>query len=341
MEKYEQVKNTNIRCIICLNKFTNYSTIILHPYNTCIMHEQCYNEMGNVIINRSLNNYKYDPVKYLNFNEYITTKNVKFSWGLESIIPEYIKNLVNIVVYFEEPNFLDVNEIDHCSNNYDIKLTLCKFTSEEFNKKHIDKKCYNVFFPIDILYLKNNLWDKYQNYNIGTCIPYWKNINVIYTGHDVNVLIQEFKKIINKYNNCIMKIPDYLSKMDAYLHSKIAIVHNLLFYENENNTIQNIKTKLPVFKDKNNLPQLKSRVFEAAFSQCIILCYKDEYNTIEDYFKEGEDFIYFNSTEHLEQLIPIILKNYNKFVNIGLNAYQKCFNNYTLKHFCDKFINIY
>ena len=39
-----------------------------------------------------------------------------------------------ILVLFEEPNFLDVNEIDHCSNNYDIKLTLCKFTSEEFNK---------------------------------------------------------------------------------------------------------------------------------------------------------------------------------------------------------------
>ena len=65
MEKYEQVKYTNTTCIICLNKIPNCSTIILHPYNKFIMHEECYNKMGNVIINCTLNNYKYDPLNYL------------------------------------------------------------------------------------------------------------------------------------------------------------------------------------------------------------------------------------------------------------------------------------
>jgi glycosyltransferase involved in cell wall biosynthesis len=312
------------------------------------MHEECYNKMGNVIINCTLNNYKYDPLNYLNFREYITTKNVKFSWGLESLMPEYIKNLVNIVVYFEEPNYLHKNQIDCCCDNYDIKLTLCKFTSEEFNKKYINKKCYNVFFPIDTLYLKNNLWDKY-NYNFGDCVPYWKNINVIYTGHDLSILVDEFKKTMNKYNNNhTLNIPDYLSKMDSYLHSKIAIVHNLLFFNDSNNDMfKNIKSKLPIFKDEvttsteKYIPQLKSRLFEAASSQCIILCYRDNYNLIEDYFKEDEDFIYFDSSEHLDKLIKIILDDYEKYSYIALNAYKKFMNNYTLKHFCDKYINIY
>ena len=337
--------NKNINCNICLNKITSGSTIYIHPFNNNIIHNECYNNLNSLVVNCTDNNYIYDPVRYLNFHNYITSKNIKVSWGLDSIKTNYINNMINISVYFEEPNFLGFQDVDHCYNNYDIKLTLCKYTSDEFNKKNINKtnkKCYNVFFPIDTLYLKNNLWDKY-NYKFGECVPYWKNINVVYLGHEIYKLITEFKKIMNKYNNnYILSAPDYLSKMDSYLHSKIAIVHNILIHQDSNNDIfKNIKSKLPVFKYKDNIPQIKSRLFEAASSECIILCYRDDYNLIEDYFKEGEDFIYFDSSEHLDKLIKIILDDYEKYSYIGLNAYKKFINNYTLKHFCDKFINIY
>jgi glycosyltransferase involved in cell wall biosynthesis len=306
-------------------------------------------ENNNVFINCSRNNYHYDPVNNLNFSNYITTKNIRLSWGYNSIDCEYKNNMINIAIYFEEPNFLIYNDIDYSSNNYDIKLTLCKYTANEFNEKYknTNKKCFHVFFPIDEILLTNNLWNKY-NYNLGCYVPNWKQNNIIYTGHEISPFVKDIKKLMNNYNNYKIDMPSYISKMDAYLHSKIAIVHNILFFENEKDH-ENVKNKLPVFKNdnyvngisKNNIPQLKSRLFEAASSQCIILCYRDDFNLIEDYFTKGEDFFYFHSIEHLENLIQKILSDYNNYAYIGLNAYNKWKNNYTLKHFCDKFINIY
>lgn len=242
----------------------------------------------NLFMSCSKNNYHYDPINNLNFNNYITTKNIRLVWGCDSIKCEYKDNMINIAIYFEEPNFLIFNDIDNCSDNYDIKLTLCKYTSKEFNEKykHTNKKCFHVFFPIDEILLTNNLWNKY-NYNLGCTVPYWKNNNIIYTGHELSPFVKDIKKLMNNYNNYKIDMPSYISKMDTYLHSKIAIVHNMLFIDNKQD-LENVKIKLPILKNENNIPQLKSRVFEAACSQCIILCYRDESNVIEDYFKKGK-----------------------------------------------------
>lgn len=282
-------------------------------------------------------NYQFDPVRNLNFKDYITTKNVRLSWGINSLECDYEKDYINIAVYFEEPNFLIFHSIDCMSKCYDIKLTLCKYTANKFNKMYKNKKCYNVFFPIDTVFIKNELWNKY-NYDLEKK-PTWKNINVLYTGGGHDSLIDNFFNIMKKYNNNKnVHIPTYLCKMDAYLHSKIAIVHNLLFFKD---TPEKVWEQIPEFSGKKILPQLKSRVFEAACSQCIILCYKDDYNTIEDYFIPGEEFLYFKDNNELENIIEKILENYDNYVHIAKNAYNKFMDNYTLKHFCDKYINIY
>lgn len=299
--------------------------------------------IDNKLIKCCSNNYHYDPVNNLDFVNYITTKNIRLAWGLDSIKYDYIKDMINIAVYFEEPNFLIFHDIDNCKDNYDIKLTLCKYTAKEFNNKYANdnKRCINTYFPVDEKLLKDNLWNKY-NYDLGCDIPHWKCHNVIYTGHEISPFIMDIKKLIINYNNYKIDMPTYMTKMDIYLHSKIAIVHNLLFINNDD-VLNNIKHKLPEFNyDKyKNIPQLKSRVFEAASSQCIILCYKDDFNVIEDYFTKGEDFIYFNSIEHLDNLIKKILSDYNNYAYLGLNAFNKWKNNYTLRHYCDKYINIY
>lgn len=285
------------------------------------------------------NNYSFDPIRFLDFSNYNISENVRLAWGLNSIKIKRLNNYINIAIYFEEPNFLYYHNLFDYSENYDIKLTLCKFSSIYFNKtyKNENKKSYYVFFPIDTIIIKKYIWDKYK-YNLGVSIPYWKNINVMYIGNDVSDLTKNFKYRVEKYNNCYIDIPTYFSKMEILLHTKIAIVHNLLFLNEINN--ENIYV-IPEFKDKKIIPQLKSRTFEAAFSQCIILCYKDEYNIIEDYFKPNEDFIYFETLEQLDILIQNILSNYEKYSYISQNAYYKFINNYTLKHFCDKYINIY
>jgi glycosyltransferase involved in cell wall biosynthesis len=282
-------------------------------------------------------NYIYDPVRNLNFDRYKLSNKVRVSWGIDSLKCNYEKGYKNISIYFEEPNFLLFHEVDHLSENYDVKLTLCKYSSNEFNKKNSNKKSYNVFFPIDTILLKEKIFDKYD-YNLGTQIPTWKNINVLYTGNDNFNIVYYFKHIMNNYNEKKIEIPTYLSKMETYLHSKIAIVHNILLCTEGDETIWD---KVPVFKGNYIIPQLKSRVFEAACSQCIILCLKDNYNIIEDWFTPEEDFLYFSSKNELENLIVEILNNYEKYAFLGFNAYNKFMNNYTLQHFCDNYINIY
>jgi hypothetical protein len=281
-------------------------------------------------------NYIYDPVRNLNFDRYKISNKVRISWGLNSLETKYEQGYTNIAIYFEEPNFLLFHRLDHLSENYDVKLTLCKYSSNEFNKKST-KKSYNVFFPIDTILLKEKIWDKY-NYNLGTQIPTWKNINVLYTGNDNFNMVSHFKHIMNKHNKNKIEIPTYLSKMETYLHTKISIVHNILVFKEGDEVVWD---KVPEFKGNYMIPQLKSRVFEAACSQCIILCLKDNYNVIEDWFTPNEDFLYFSSNDELDNLIVEILNNYEKYAFLGFNAYNKYMNNYTLQHFCDKYINIY
>ena len=62
----------------------------------------------------------------------------------------------------------------------------------------------------------------------------------------------------------------------------------------------------------------------------LILCKRDYWNIIEDYYTPGEDFIYFDENSELEELIKDILNNYSKYEQIIENAYNKSLN-YTSK----------
>ena len=66
--------------------------------------------------------------------------------------------------------------------------------------------------------------------------------------------------------------------------------------------------------------------------------YYDDWNVIENWFTPDEDFIYFYSKEDLDQKIKTILENYDEYSKIGENAYNKAINNYTTKHFIQKYI---
>ena len=65
---------------------------------------------------------------------------------------------------------------------------------------------------------------------------------------------------------------------------------------------------------------------------CILLAYKDEYKTIERYFTEGEEFIYFENEHDLNSKIDTILANYDTYKHIGENAQKRVRENYLTKH---------
>jgi spore maturation protein CgeB len=86
------------------------------------------------------------------------------------------------------------------------------------------------------------------------------------------------------------------------------------------------------------MPQIKSRVFEAAFSKSLILCGYDYWNTIEYFFKPDEDFIYYTSMADLQEKLNEISNNYHKYTHIVENAYKKSINNYTTEKFVERYL---
>lgn len=84
--------------------------------------------------------------------------------------------------------------------------------------------------------------------------------------------------------------------------------------------------------------QVKSRYFELAMAQTLILCLKDDYNVISQFFEPDKEFLYFENALDLEEKIRYILNNYGEFAPIVARAYTKCIENYTTRKFIEKYL---
>ena len=79
-------------------------------------------------------------------------------------------------------------------------------------------------------------------------------------------------------------------------------------------------------------------MFESAFSRCVILCQRDDWNVIENWFTPEKEFMYFDDEQDLDKKINHIVNNYNEFDDMRINAYNRAINNYTTKHFVDRYL---
>jgi spore maturation protein CgeB len=52
----------------------------------------------------------------------------------------------------------------------------------------------------------------------------------------------------------------------------------------------------------------------------------------------SEDFLYFEDEEDLKKILNHVVNNYDEFDQMRENAYNKAVNNYTTKHFVEKFL---
>lgn len=226
---------------------------------------------------------------------------------------------------------------------------MCPFTSEWLNKKHHNKKRVPIFFPFNEQFIPKKEKKKYD---------------VIYTGHIVSGTIMNYINIISKFKYRFISNSDhklvtnrgasYEDKMKFISQSKMTIVSNLLypkayhifniwriadFYKNE--AFKFIPGRGQIWKLLNTknviVPQLKSRVFEAAFGRSLILCRRDPFKVIERYFTPNEDFIYFDD-DNLEEKIKEVLKDYPKYERMIDNAYKKALANYTTKKFVENYL---
>lgn len=294
-----------------------------------------------------------DPVENLNLKRFADIANDYYLFlgnAYDDVYQENYFDKKRIFLSLEEPNFCTDSDTAHAklTNGYgsntvggvktysippDVVLTLCPYTAKSLPNRQL------IFFPFNEEFIPENTNKEYD---------------IIYTGSiPINCNWGKMLEIISKYNykyihyNQTQYVTDanvsYLDKINFYSKSKIALCHGLASAYNENvpryRSFINAENN-EAFKslDKNLLPQFKSRVMEAAFSKAIILHYKDDWNVIENWFEPEKDFLYFSNENELQEIIIEILNNYDKYKIISENAYFKAMNNYTTKHFVEKYI---
>ena len=278
-------------------------------------------------------NYPFDPVRNLySLKKYLQNCNgYNIMYGTNCYSGKYHENYKNIIIDYEEPNGLDFSSVLTSSKINDVKslhkkLTLCPYSAKLFNSVTKLDNVEPCFFMVDNEYLVDSLG--YPDFNN-------KSFDVLYVGHDHSNLTGDFKK----FNPPNLTIPTYIDKIKALYNSKIAICHNVLFYDYNNKNYLDITRFFPELEnDKHEIPQLKSRIFESGFSKCIPLVYFDKSKIIENFFEPDVDFIYFHTIDELKTLVNKILDNYDFYKFIAENIYKKCNDKYKISDFVNKYI---
>lgn len=305
------------------------------------------------IIKEGIKSYPQDPTRYFDFSKYESLS--KDFYLVEGYIDFEIlykyKDKKIVYLEFEDPNRFWVEEPQFNHYKYDHLFykvfTISAETARWLNLKSKSKKYVSTFFPFNKKYIPHNK-DKV--------------FDIIYTGHINSKEIENNLKEISNYDYRFVSNSDsmyvtnksvsYESKLDLISKSKITLVHNLLFADQEKaRVIKKIRNYQfnsafsEIYKYRYNpfikeilVPHLKSRTFEAAFSKSLILCRKDPFNIIEQYFTPNIDFVYYEQG-HLKEAIDKILSNYGEYTTLIESAYSKAVKNYGTDSFFKKYLS--
>ena len=292
-------------------------------------------------IDKSHYPYSLDPHLWSHFSNYeefehIPT-NTNFNFIYSIVRPSIFDYYDNIVInWYDEPNCLVVDGLHETIVNNDSKihkiLTPCKYSVECYNKMYATDKWTQVFYPFNMAYLpKENR----------------KEYDVYYTGN-IRSPVNFAYPIIEKYNHCFVcsnygnhRGVSYSEKIELNSKSKISITHGIMEWPKKFNYIGEkypLHKGFDLLKSHAVVPQFKTRNLEAAAAKSLILCMKDPWNEIEEYFTPDIDFLYWTNAEDLDEKIKYILAHYDEFLPMIDRAHNKLINNFTTKHYFDKFL---
>lgn len=258
------------------------------------------------IISNFDSNYPEDPIRFFNFEKYSSTIN-NYKLFIGASPHNSIKEFSNVPKFFlsTEEQTWDLDSTDNYLDYVENIYTICppKITNR--------KKRISTFFPIDSEIIPKNVGKIYD---------------VIYCGFALSSHVHEIVDVLPKFNYRFVSFKNqtgletninvsYLEKIKLISESKISVIHNLA---------------------GNGTPQLKSRPFESALCKSLILCKKDEWNIIDEWFEKDKEYISFENGEDLKNKISNILSNFESFKLIIENAYNKAINNYTSEKFIQK-----
>jgi hypothetical protein len=318
------------------------------------------------IIKRSSHGYPQDPTKTFGFEEFEGMGNPDLSlivaafdtyfgcwkqFDLSVHEIEEIKKKKVVRLEFEEPNKFFIREnFETYDEDFWKVFTLCPYTAEYLNKQQGRIRRVPIFFPFN------------KNYIPIECE---KIYDIIYTGHLVaKPIIQDIRTIRNynyrlvsnsKHSLVTNHSVGYDEKIRLISQSRITLVHNLLYpsfqhlrniWSYSNWQSNGAFSELPqprhaweFFVNRAGMvvPQLKSRLFEAAFSRSLILCKRDPFNIIEHFFDPGKEFVYFEEGS-LRKTVSKILSSYNDYKVIIDAAFERASEQYTTEVFFKKFL---
>lgn len=320
-----------------------------------------------IVIPRTDKGYTQDPTHYLHFKRFSKQAgdfvlfeagfgfNKSMRWDQYNFTQEEINRLKSkkiIRLDFEEPNkfFVGDNPDEYDGDFYKV-FTLCPYTAEWFNRRHRNTKRVPIYFPFNELYIPKETDKKYDIIYTGHILskPVLDNIKPIPVLCDIKTISKFNYRVVSNSEHPLVtnKGVTYKGKLKLISQSRITLVHNILYLFPRH--VYNI-WKIPCWQENKAfkfvpkwyqpwkltdyaiVPQLKSRLFEAAFSKSLILCKKDPFNLVEKYFQTDKEFVYFEEGK-LEEKIKEILGNFNKYEKIIDRAYKRAVRNYTTKVF--------
>jgi hypothetical protein len=126
--------------------------------------------------------------------------------------------------------------------------------------------------------------------------------------------------------------PRYRDKMKIICSSRSLLVINMSTMGRLNDT----NKRLP------NVPQLKSRPFEAAFCKAVMMVMYDDrdpsFNVVEEWFTPWEHFVYVSWTNISETITDILSDPQEMYSRMTERTYQFAMQEYTTESFVEKYL---
>jgi hypothetical protein len=317
------------------------------------------------VVKRSGRGYVQDPTKFFNFSRFsklggkgIALVEAAFEesagweqFDLSETELARIKSQKVVRLEFEEPNkFFLGDRMEKYDSDFHRIFTLCPYTAKWANTQQATKRRVPIFFPFNEEYIPKKQTKKYD---------------IIYTGHivgsavlqDIHTISQFVYRFVSNSTHQLVtnKGASYEEKMNLIAQSKITLVHNLLYprpyhllniwrypHWREHGAFSQLPGPAQFWRfftkrEAMVVPQLKSRVFEAAFGRSLILCKRDPFNVIEQFFVPEKEFVYYEQGQ-LAQKIQEILDNPARYDAIAERAFTRAKKEYTTKTFFDKYL---
>lgn len=279
-------------------------------------------------------------VSYFGFDKYSQPSEEKvFFWGYRCLEDEYIKKQYS---HIKNRIFLDTaspcaflssrNFLQNCK--YFTKIyTICPWTADFLNANGVSSEAVCFPYPAEHFEKFNNISSEDKQYD---CIYYGQihddyyfpmlrsisNFNYKYTTISNHGMNAEMSNLVTDKNLST------IAKWESIALSKSCVGINLLFPKNHSLNCQyyidnyNMSDDLRHILTQPIMPQMKTRMVEAAACKTLMLIHKDEYNVIENWFKPDKHFLYWNDQTELTQILNDVRDNYHQYWDIVENAHQ-------------------